>query len=81
MGQFSKLVIKRLDEWAGIVYNGSMKTTNNVKSLGVPSEVHAKAKRLADLYNLRMWQVIDRSLDSYALLKSINNGADKDGQS
>ncbi len=61
--------------------NTKLKMTGNQQNIGVPSEVHAKAKRLADLYNLRMWQVIDRSLDSYALLKSINNGADKDGQS
>ncbi len=78
MGQFSKLVIKRLDEWAGIVYNGSMKTTNNVKSLGVPSEVHAKALELALLYDLKVYEVVSKALNMYAAYRAAN-GRDQDG--
>ncbi len=78
MGQFSKFVIKHLDEWAGIVYNGSMKTTNNVKSLGVPSEVHAKALELATLYDLKVYEVVSKALNMYAAYRA-SNGSDQDG--
>ena len=38
-----------------------MKTTNNVKSLGVPSEVHAKALELALLYDLKVYEVVSKA--------------------
>ena len=56
-----------------------MKTTNNVKSLGVPSEVHAKARELAQRDSLKMYQVVAQALDLYDRLNSPRNGDDKDG--
>ena len=51
-----------------------MKTTNNVKSLGVPSEVHAKARELAQRYDLKVYEVVDRALDLYASTRATLNG-------
>ena len=53
-----------------------MKTTNNVKSLGVPSEVHAKARELAELYDMKVYEVVSSALDLYATVKAMNGAKD-----
>jgi len=55
-----------------------MKTTNNVKSLGVPSDVHAKALELALLYDLKVYEVVSKALNMYAAYRAAN-GRDQDG--
>ena len=64
-----------LDLRSTIVYNeGMMKTTNNVKSLGVPSEVHAKARELADRDSIKVYEVVAEGLRLYEAIHPTTNG-------
>ena len=51
-----------------------MKTTNNVKSLGVPSEVHAKARELADRDSIKVYEVVAEGLRLYEAIHPTSNG-------
>ena len=51
-----------------------MKTTNNVKSLGVPSEVHAKARELADRDSIKVYEVVAEGLRLYEEIHPTSNG-------
>ena len=50
-----------------------MKTTNNVKSLGVPSEVHAKARELADRDSIKVYEVVAEGLRLYEEIHPTTN--------
>ena len=54
-----------------------MKTTNNVKSLGVPSEVHAHALALSQRDGVKVYEVVAEGLRLY---EAIIKPAQKDGQ-
>lgn len=63
---------------ANRLYNEGMKTTNNVKSLGVPSEVHAQAVALARRDGVKVYELVAQALDLYDRLNSPRNGNDQD---
>lgn len=58
-----------------MLYNVSMKTTNNTKALGVPSEVHADAVDLARRDGLKVYEVVAKALDLYR--KIYSNGKEE----
>ena len=55
-------------------------TAGNIKMLGVPAEVHAKAKELAQRYDLRVYEVVAQALDLYDRLRAPRNNGDTEPQ-
>lgn len=59
------------------VYNVGMKiTTDTAKSIGVPAEVHAQAKALAERIGVPMYQVVANALDLYQRVYPVTGGDD-----
>lgn len=50
----------------------------NIKSLGVPSEVHAQAVALARRDGVKVYELVAQALDLYDRLNSPRNGNDQD---
>lgn len=61
-----------------MLYNEGMKTTNNTKALGVPSEVHAHALALSQRDGLKVYEVVAEGLRLYeAIIKPAQKDSDQ----
>lgn len=62
-----------IDNASVIVYNGSMMTQKepsklnreNVRMVGIPAELHARIKAIAERDALPMYEVVDKAIDRY----------------
>ena len=68
--EYWKLVINPIDKRGKIVYNVSMEnkstlTRSNVKMVGIPADLHAKIKVLAERDDLAMYELVAQAIDAY----------------
>ena len=68
--EYWKLVINPIDKRGKIVYNGSMEnkstlTRSNVRIVGIPADLHARIKVLAERDDLAIYELVGYAIDAY----------------